>query len=123
MTNPEISLIQKLSEVRQALEGERQELLARVAVIEQALAVAAPTKVTKPHTKEPKGQRAGGIREAVLTSLVGKTGTTIRQLQDMLPDHSPKSVESVTHGLASAGLLKKEGTNPKRFSLVATAAE
>jgi hypothetical protein len=128
MTNPEINLIQKLSEVRQALEPERKALLTRVAAIEQALAVGmvlASPKGNKPTPKPSKVQRPGGIREAIMATVVGTPGMTIRQIQESLPDHPPKSIESVTHTMATAGILAKEGSSPKRFRLapVATAAE
>jgi len=123
-TNPETPLIQKLAETRLALEAEREALLARVAAIDEALAVGtvstAPkaVKSVKP-TKESKASKPG-LREAITGSLVGKSGgLTIRQIQEALPTHPPKSIESLTHTMATAGKLAKDNSSPKRFSLPA----
>jgi hypothetical protein len=123
-TNPESPLIQKLAEVRQALQAEREALLARVSAIDEALAVGMPAstvpktaKPAKAAPKEAKPPRATGVREAIIGALNGKPGLTIKQLQEALPEYPAKTVESTTHVMASSGLLAKDGSSPKRFSL------
>jgi hypothetical protein len=48
---------------------------------------------------------------------------TIKEVQERLEEHSPKSVESVVHTLASAGQLLKDNSSPRRFTLPAQPAE
>jgi len=119
-TKPESSLIEQLTQVREALTAERESLLERVASIDQALG-AVPS--AKPQQKPVKGTktigtpRAGGIKEAVVIAITGTSGLTIREIQELLSEHPAKSVESVVHSLASAGTLTKDTSSPKKFSL------
>jgi hypothetical protein len=123
MTKPEVSLIEQLTQIRQSLQEERENLLERVATIDQALAVTpSPKPAQKPTNKGPnllRTPRSGGIKEAVLVAVTGTPGLTIREIQTLLSEHPAKSVESVVHSLASAGTLAKDGSSPRKFSLAA----
>jgi len=116
---PEVSLIEQLTQVREALTAERESLLERVASIDAALAVtpsAKPTKSPQKGTNNIRTPKAGGLKEAVLTAVTG-SALTVKEIQTLLSEHSPKSVESVVHSLASGGQLTKDTSSPKKFSL------
>ncbi len=116
-TKPEVALIDQLNQARQALQEERESLVARIATIDEALGVQ-PQKAAK---KEPKGSKKpkAGIKEAVLTILGAGGPLTIKQVQDTIgPDASPKSVEAVMHGLVTSGHLIKDASMPRKFSLI-----
>jgi len=126
MTNtnikPEVSLIEQLTQVREALTAERESLLERVASIDAALAVTPSTKPAQKAAKGPSNIRTPkttGIRDAVLLVVAGSPNSTIKQIQESLGEHSPKSVESVVHALVSSGNLVKDGSTPRKFSLPA----
>ncbi len=110
---PETDLISQLTTIRQALSEEREGLLARVAVIDEALAAGAPSPA-KPTAKAPK---ATGIREAITSLVTRRPGQTIRELQEALPEHPPKTVENTVRAMASAGQLSKDDSTPRKFTL------
>jgi len=121
-TNPELSLIQKLSETRQALEAERESLLARVAGIDEALGAPTPKSQQKP-AKGPKDirtPRQGGIKEAVIAAVTRSPALTIREIQESLAEHPAKSVENMVRSLAAAGKLRKDESSPRKFSVPVT---
>jgi hypothetical protein len=122
---PETALIQQLCDAMQALQDERDALLARVDTINQALGLI-QTQQPKPPAKEPKGSKSpksSGMKEAVLIAVTGTQGLTIKEIQGLLPEHPGKSLEATIHSLASTGQLVKDGSTPRRFSLPAPEAK
>lgn len=117
---PEADLIQQLTGIRQALQAEKEALLARVTTIDEALGAKPLAKPVKGvHSMNtPKTSKGPGIREGVLTAV--STPMTMKEIQTLLSEHSPKSVESVVHGLVSAGQVSKDNSSPKKFSLKAS---
>ena len=114
---PEADLIQQLTGIRQALTEERQRLMERVATIDDALGVV-PSKPQPKATKAASTTSKGpSIKDGVLVALTG-TALPMKEIQALLSEHSPKSVETVVHGLVSSGLATKDNSSPKRFSLV-----
>jgi hypothetical protein len=118
MKNPELDLITQLTQVREALTQEREALIARVAVIDDALGTpAAATKPTKRTPKTAAASKPGGLKESILTAVEGTPGLTIKEIQLLVSEGSPKSVEAIVHGLASEGRLTKDGSTPRKFSM------
>ena len=123
-TKPEVSLIQTLNDVRQALVEERDSLLSRAAEIDAALGVIPTNKPAQKPVKAPKATstpRTGGIKEQVLGVVAATPQATIKQIQELLPDASATSVESVVHGLVGTGQLIKDSSTPRKFTLASAA--
>src|SRR6478609_6617541 len=119
-TKPETALIEQLCNAMQALQDERDALLARVDTINKALGLI-QGQAPKTAAKEPKGSKAPkgtGLKEAVLVAVTGTAGLTIKEIQTLVSEGSPKSVEATVHSLASAGQLVKDGSTPRKFSLL-----
>lgn len=108
-------LIDQLQEIRNALIEERKTHMARVAIIDKALAgqaVATPKKEA-PVPKEP---RVGTLTDLILQA-VAAGPMTIKALQAALPAAPPKSVDATVRQLAATGRLAKDDQTPRRFSL------
>jgi len=116
MKNPELDLISQLTQVRQALTQERETLLARVAVIDEALGTPAPPKTQKRNPKNPAAPKPGGLKESILSVVEQQPGLTIKEIQSLV-SAPEKSVEATVHSLASGGQLVKDGSTPRKFSL------
>ena len=111
---PEAELIQQLSNVRQALSDERQRLLDRVSVIDAALGSTPQSGVKKP--KPTKATKGVSIKDGAILA-VTNASLTMKEIQGVLSEHSPKSVESVVHGLVSTGTVGKDNSTPRRYTL------
>lgn len=118
MKNPELDLISQLTQVRQQLTQERETLLARVAVIDEALGTPSPTtKTQKRNPKNPATPKPGGLKESILSVVEQQPGLTIKEIQSLVSDAPAKSVEATVHSLASGGQLVKDGSTPRKFSI------
>jgi len=118
MKNPELDLISQLTQVRQQLTQERETLLARVAVIDEALGTKeTPTKTQKRNPKIAAASKPGGLKELILTAVEGSTGLTIKEIQSLVSEAPAKSVEATVHSLASGGQLAKDTSTPRKFSI------
>ena len=117
MKNPELDLISQLTQVRQQLTQERETLLARVQVIDEALGTPAPPKTQKRNPKNPAAPKPGGLKESILSVVEQQPGLTIKEIQSLVSDAPAKSVEATVHSLASGGQLIKDGSTPRKFSL------
>lgn len=121
MKNPELDLISQLTQVRQQLTQERETLLARVAVIDEALGTtSAAPKIQKRSPKVPGTTKSGGLKELILTAVEGSAGLTIKEIQSLVSEAPAKSVEATVHSLASGGQLTKDSSTPRKFSLPKT---
>jgi|SRR6185369_9503053 len=117
MKNPELDLISQLTQVRQQLTQERETLLARVQVIDEALGTPTPTaKTQKRNPKNPATPKPGGLKESILSAVEQQPGLTIKEIQSLV-SAPEKSVEATVHNLASGGQLVKDSSTPRKFSL------
>jgi len=112
---PEATLIQQLQAARLALQTERESLVARIANIDEALGLQ-PAKPSLKGAKAPKTTKTPSIKESVLLAIDVGGAMTIREVQTLLNDASPKSIEAVMHSLVSSGHLAKDASTPRRFS-------
>jgi hypothetical protein len=116
---PETNLIAALVNAKAALMEERQGLLDRVAVIDQALGAAPSKSAARGASKEPKAPKVGGTKAAVLG--VASVPSTLKEIVAALPAVPAKSVEAVVYALAKDGALSKDNSKPSKFSAVASA--
>lgn len=106
-----MDLLDQYQDIRTKLTEERRALMARVALIDKALAgqaLAAPKKEAA-----PKANSKGTLTDAILEA--ASSPTTIKELQAALPTFPPKSVDATVRQLAAGGRLTKDDQVPRRF--------
>lgn len=107
-------LLDQYQDIRTKLTDERKALLARVALIDKALAGGASTPGAKKDV--PKEARPGTLTDAILQAVT--TGpATIKELQAALPTYPPKSVDTTVRQMAAGGRLSKDDSTPRKFGL------
>lgn len=114
--NKPLDLIDQLQDIRTQLTDERKTLMARVALIDQALGMASGSKPTRAKPALDLGAKPGGIADAILTALAAKPGLTLGEIQAAIPDRKPKSIESLVSQLSTTGKLTHTG-KPRRYSV------
>jgi hypothetical protein len=110
------TLTAQLANVQNALRRERHSLMARVALIDQALGTQ-PIKPAKA-PKAPRAPRAGSVPDAIVASFVAfgpGYKLTIREIQKELPSLPPKTVEATVRTMAADGRLAKDDQTPRHF--------
>ena len=109
-------LINQLQEIRTALTEERKGLMARVALIDKALAGGASTPSSKKDA--PKEARPGTLTDAILQAAAAGP-LTIKAYQEALSTYPAKSVDATVRQLAAGGRLTKDDSTPRKFGLPA----
>lgn len=97
----------KLEAETAKLQAERARLVARLAEIDAELGGEA----------KPARTRTKGVSEAVLAFVTAHPLSTIKQVQEGLPELPAPAVESAVRGLAGKGTLIKDESTPRKFSV------
>ncbi len=108
------SLVQQLAEIRAQLVEERQLLLARVVIIDEALG---QQSVQPQAVKSAAKARTQGIGDAIVAYIQSRPWVTIREVQVGFPEAKPSSVEATVRNLSAAGKLIKDQGNPRKFAI------
>lgn len=99
----------RLEQETSKLQAERAQLVARLAQIDSELGGEAPKVKT----------RAKGVSEAVVAFVAAHPASTIKQVQEGLPDVPAAAVEGAVRSLAQKGTLTKDESTPRKFSVPA----